>query len=236
VRGEPIRARDRIRDLSWEEARGRTLRVNEIFHSIQGEGSRAGLPTVFLRLTGCSLRCSWCDTAYAFYQGERMSLDEIRRRLLATGCPLVELTGGEPLLQPAVFPLMRRLIEADRRRVLVETGGDQNIASLPPGAVAILDVKCPGSGMHEKMDLENLRRLRPGDELKFVLADRRDYDHARGILREHGIDGERDVTFSPVHGVLDPARLAAWILEDGLEVRLQLQLHKLLWPGEERGR
>jgi 7-carboxy-7-deazaguanine synthase len=233
---EPLRARDRIRGLSWEEARGRSLRVNEIFHSIQGEGSRAGLPTAFLRLTGCALRCSWCDTERAFYQGERLRLEEIEDRLSATGCPLVEITGGEPLLQPAVYPLMRRLLARRGRTVLVETGGDQDIGTLPEGVVAILDVKCPGSGMHERMDLGNLERLRSGDELKFVLADRRDYDYAREVLREHRIDGGPLVSFAPVHGVLDPALLAAWILEDGLEVRLQLQLHKLLWPGEERGR
>lgn len=235
MRDEPVRARDRIRGLPWEEARERTLRVNEIFHSIQGEGSRAGLPTAFLRLTGCALRCSWCDTERAFHEGERLDLSQIRARLSATGCRLIEITGGEPLLQPAVFPLMRRLLE-DGCTVLVETGGDQDIGLLPEGAVAILDVKCPGSGMHERMDLENLSRLRPGDELKFVLADRRDYEYARGLLRDRGAYGGRIVSFAPVHGVLDPSRLAGWILEDGLAVRLQLQLHKLIWPGEDRGR
>ena len=178
------------------------LTVNEIFFSIQGEGTRAGRPCVFVRLTGCPLRCTWCDTAYAFHEGDRRSPDSVLAAVAAYPCRLVCLTGGEPL---------------DRR------------------AVAIMDVKAPGSGEAHRMEWRNLDLLRARDELKLVLADRADYEWARALVAEKRLAERCPVLFSPVHGVLDPGLLGRWILDDGLPVRLQVQLHKVLWPGVERG-
>jgi 7-carboxy-7-deazaguanine synthase len=209
------------------------LRVNEIFHSIQGESSHAGRPCVFVRLTGCNLRCRWCDTAYAFHEGRSMEPAELRRRIDDYGCRLVEFTGGEPLLQREALPLMAELVR-DGYEVLVETGGGVPIDDVPPGVRRIVDVKCPGSGESGRYRWENLDRLRQGDELKFVIADRDDYDWAVARVRERKLD-RWPVLFSPVHGELEPRELADWVLADGLAVRVQLQLHKLLWPGVERG-
>ena len=210
------------------------LQVNEIFHSIQGESTHAGRPCVFVRLTGCNLRCVWCDTAYAFHEGQPMSVGEVVERVAAYGCDLVEITGGEPLLQADAIPLMREL----RRRghaVLVETGGSLPIDAVPRGVGRIVDIKCPGSGEDDRNRWENLDELRPGDELKFVLADRADYCWASGQIESRKLGRNCPVLLSPVHGALDPAQLARWVLEDGLPVRVQLQLHKLLWPGVDRG-
>jgi 7-carboxy-7-deazaguanine synthase len=210
-----------------------TLVVNEIFFSIQGEGTRAGRPCVFVRLTGCPLRCVWCDTAYAFHEGKRRELDEVVAEVEAFPCRLLTLTGGEPLSQVDAFPLVTRL--ADRGfEVLVETSGHVPIERLDPRAVAILDVKAPGSGESGRMHAPNLDRLRAQDEVKLVLADRADYEWARTLARDPRLHGAT-VLFSPVHGQLDPGQLGRWILEDGLPVRLQVQLHKQLWPGVERG-
>jgi 7-carboxy-7-deazaguanine synthase len=211
------------------------LKIHEIFHSIQGESTHAGRPCTFVRLTGCQMRCVWCDTDYAFYEGGWMTLDEIVARVAAIGCPLVEVTGGEPLLQPAVHPLMSRLCDAGYE-VLLETGGGLDIAAVDPRVRRIVDVKCPASGEAENNRWENLEHLRPGDELKFVLADASDYAWAaRGVgerrLAELGIP----IHFSPVWGALDPAELAGWILRDRLPVRLGLQQHKLLWGTAARG-
>jgi len=210
------------------------LTVNEVFFSIQGEGSRAGRPCVFVRLTGCPLRCSWCDTAYAFHEGEKRTEDDVIAEIQGLPCRLVQVTGGEPLSQPAAFPFVTRLLDAGFE-VLVETSGHVLIDALDPRAVAVLDVKAPGSGETHRMEWRNLELLKPTDELKFVIADRVDYEWSRDLVRERGLQDRCPVLFSPVHGVLEPGRLARWILDDGLGVRLQVQLHKYLWPGVERG-
>jgi 7-carboxy-7-deazaguanine synthase len=211
------------------------LTVNEIFFSIQGESTRAGQPCVFVRLTGCDLRCSWCDTPYAFTDGRKRSVDDVVAAIAAFGCPLVEVTGGEPLLQPDVYPLMERLLAAGST-VLLETGGHRSLAQLPARVVAIVDVKCPGSGEVDKVDWENLARLRPHDEVKFVIRDRADYDFARAAVERHQLASRAAaVLFSPVHGVLEPRDLASWVLTDRLPVRVQLQVHKYIWGATARG-
>jgi 7-carboxy-7-deazaguanine synthase len=210
------------------------LIVNETFFSIQGEGTRAGQPCVFLRLTGCPLRCTWCDTKYAFHEGSRRSEDDVFAELQAFPCRLLTLTGGEPLSQPAVFPFVTRLLDAGWQ-VLVETSGHVALEPLDTRAVAILDVKCPGSGETHQMEWRNLDRLKPTDEVKFVIADRADYEWARDLVKERGLDARCPVLFSPVHERLEAGTLGRWILDDGLPVRLQVQLHKYLWPGVERG-
>lgn len=210
------------------------LKINEIFFSIQGESTHAGLPCVFVRLTGCNLRCAWCDTAYAFHEGRRMTVAEVVTQVEGFGCSLVEITGGEPLLQPEVIPLLQELL-ARGYRVLIETGGSLPIDAIPEGVSRIVDVKCPGSGESHRNQWENLRGLRQGDELKFVLADRRDYEWASSQIRERGLAGRCPILFSPVHGQLDPAQMSHWVLQDRLPVRVQLQLHKYLWPEVLRG-
>jgi 7-carboxy-7-deazaguanine synthase len=211
------------------------LTINEIFHSIQGESTHAGRPCVFVRLTACDLRCSWCDTSYAFTEGRKMSLDEVVDRVQGYDCPLVEITGGEPLLQRDVYPLMDRLL-ASGRTVMVETGGHLSIAQVPAQVIKIVDVKCPGSGESHRMHWENLGILGVRDEVKFVIKDRTDYQFARDVVARHHLVGRTAaVLFSPVHGVLDAHELAAWVLEDKLEVRLQLQVHKFIWGADVRG-
>jgi 7-carboxy-7-deazaguanine synthase len=211
------------------------LTVFEIYPSIQGESTHAGRPCVFVRLAACDLRCSWCDTPYAFTGGRKMSVDEVVARVADLRVPLVELTGGEPLLQREAVPLMARLLDAGHE-VLLETGGHISIADVPEAVVRIVDVKCPGSGEASKMHWPNLERLRPHDEVKFVLQDRADYEYARDVVARHGLTRRvAAVLFSPVFGVLDPRTLAAWILEDRLTVRLQLQQHKYIWSPETRG-
>lgn len=211
------------------------LTINEIFHSIQGESTHAGRPCVFVRLTACDLRCSWCDTAYAFHEGRKMSVDEVVAAVDAYGCPVVEITGGEPLLQDDVYPLMERLL-ADGRTVMLETGGHRPITRVPQAVVKIVDVKCPASGESGKNDWENLRRLAPHDEVKFVIQDRADYEFAREVVARHGLTSRVSaVLFSPVHGVLDARALSEWVLADRLTVRVQLQLHKFIWSPTTRG-
>lgn len=210
------------------------LRITEIFHSVQGEGTRAGVRCVFVRLTGCHLRCTWCDTAYAFDQGDWMTLDEIVERVRSFRCPTVEVTGGEPLLQPAVYPLLTRLADAFET-VLLETSGAVSIADVDPRVARIVDVKCPGSGEVEENEWGNLDLLTPRDELKFVLVDRADYDWAKTIIAEHDLTGRCPLLFSPVHGQLSPLELTEWILADELDVRLGLQLHKYIWQPDTRG-
>lgn len=211
------------------------LTVNEIFHSIQGESTHVGEPCVFVRLTACDLRCAWCDTTYAFHEGRRMSVDEVVAAVDRYDCPLVEITGGEPLLQPEVHPLMARLLESGKT-VLIETGGHRPIDTIPPGVVRIMDVKCPGSGESDKTDWANLGRLTAQDQVKFVIADRRDYEFARDVVRAESLPGRvAAVLFSPVHGILPARALAEWILADRLAVRLQLQAHKFIWPPDTRG-
>src|SRR2546425_723630 len=190
------------------------LTVNEIFYSIQGESTRAGRPCVFVRLTACDLRCTWCDTAYAFDEGRKQSVDEVMAEVERYDCPLVEITGGEPLLQPDVYALMNRLL-ANGRTVLLETGGHRPIDRVPAGVVKVLDVKCPGSGEDAKNDWQNLDRLSPHDEVKFVVRDRADYEFARDVIRRRDLSSRcAAVLISPVHGVLDPKTLSEWILTD----------------------
>ena len=210
------------------------LHINEIFHSIQGESIHAGRPCVFVRLTGCNLRCSWCDTEYAFHEGRPMSVADVLEQVAGYGCRCVEVTGGEPLLQPEAIDLMRELIAAGYE-VLLETGGSLSIEGVPAGVCRIVDVKCPASGEHQANRWANLELLRPGDELKFVIADRADYDWAVAHVRERGLGAECPVIFSPVHDAVSGGELADWVLRDRLPVRVQLQLHKLLWPGVLRG-
>ena len=210
------------------------MRITEIFHSIQGESSYAGQPCVFVRLTGCPLRCTWCDTDYAFYGGYESSIDDVVAKVHVYGCRLVEVTGGEPLAQPESLPLMTRLCDAGYT-VLLETSGAVDIAPVDPRVHIILDVKCPGSGMTDRMHWPNLSKLTAKDEAKFVLADRADYDWAREILAEHDIAGRCTILFSPVFGSLDVRQLAEWILTDRLPVRFQLQMHKYIWAPDMRG-
>jgi 7-carboxy-7-deazaguanine synthase len=213
----------------------KVLTVNEIFHSIQGESTHAGRLCVFVRLTACDLRCSWCDTPYAFHEGRKMSVDDVLAAVDAHACPLVEITGGEPLLQEDVYPLMERLL-ADGRTVMLETGGHRTIARVPVAVVKIVDVKCPGSGEADKNDWSNLDRLAPHDQVKFVVKDRRDYEFARDVIARHDLPARAAaVLLSPVHGVLDARTLAEWMLADRLPARLQLQLHKFIWHPSTRG-
>ena len=224
--------------------------VTEIFKSIQGEGTRAGRPCIFVRLTGCNLRCTWCDTAYAFHGGQKMSVDDVLERVELlnqlpngerAGVPLVELTGGEPLLQQEVYPLAERLIAAGYT-VMVETSGERFIGKLPKEVIRIVDVKCPDSGEPGTFNAKNLDEFSERDEVKFVISSRRDYEFARDFTREHRLDQRvHDVLFSPVnedpHGKwqgLEPRQLVEWMLEDGLSVRLGLQLHKIVWDPATR--
>jgi len=211
------------------------LRVAEMFDSLQGEGTRAGLPCAFVRLAGCNLRCRYCDTAYAQQgPGEAATVEEAAARLEEFGRRLVCITGGEPLLQPACVPLARRLIDLGHT-VVVETNGTTDIRPLPAEAVRIMDVKCPGSGECGKTLPLNLRAVRPCDEVKFVLCGRADFEWAVDFLKQHGLPGRCHLLMAPAHGLLEGQELAEWILGCGLELRLQLQLHKILWPQRTRG-
>jgi 7-carboxy-7-deazaguanine synthase len=211
------------------------LTINEIFHSIQGESSRAGQLCVFVRLTACDLRCSWCDTPYAFHEGRKMSVDEVVAAVEAFGSPLVEITGGEPLLQEDVYPLMDRLLAAGRT-VMLETGGHRPTMRVPAAVLKIVDVKCPASGESDRNDWSNLDRLEPHDEVKFVVQDRADYDFAREVIARYDLPSRvAAVLMSPVHGVLEPKTLSEWMLADRLAARLQLQLHKYIWSPMTRG-
>lgn len=228
--------------------------ITEVFKSIQGEGTRAGLPCIFVRLTGCNLRCTWCDTAYAFHGGKKMELDEVLARVdeLAgraagahgsqTSVPLVELTGGEPLLQEDIYPLAEGLLIAGYT-VMIETSGERFIGRLPQEVIKIVDVKCPDSGEADTFDMSNLEALSENDEVKFVISTRRDYEFAREFTAKHELAGRvRQVLFSPVFEDpqktwpgLEPRLLVEWMLADGLPVRLALQLHKFVWNPATRG-
>ena len=211
------------------------LTINEIFHSIQGESTYAGAPCVFVRLTACDLRCTWCDTPYAFTEGAKRTVADVVGEVMAFGCRLVEITGGEPLLQEDVYPLMAEL-RARGLTVLLETGGHISVARVPEGVVKVIDVKCPASGESARNHWPNLDLLAPGDEVKFVIRDRADFEFARGVVARHGLAGKcAAVLFSPVHGVLPPLDLASWILADRLAVRLQLQVHTYIWGAHARG-
>jgi len=211
------------------------ITVNEIFYSVQGESTYAGQRCVFVRLTACDLRCSWCDTPYAFYEGRKRSLDDVLAEVDRFACDLVEVTGGEPLLQEGVYPLMTALL-ARGKTVLVETGGHRSTVRVPDAVVTILDIKCPGSGEDAKMDWDNLSRLRPHDEVKFVIKDRADYDYAREVIGNYNLAARAAaIHMSPVHDVLSPRALSEWVLADALPVRVQLQLHKYIWDPATRG-
>jgi 7-carboxy-7-deazaguanine synthase len=210
------------------------MRITEIFYSIQGESTYAGLPCTFVRLTGCPLRCTWCDSEYTFHGGIDLSLNEVMERVRAYDCRLVEVTGGEPLHQPEVFSLIHALCE-DGCTVLVETSGAIDVSPVDPRAHIILDVKCPGSGMMDRMDWKNLDRLTAKDEVKFVLKDRADYEWACSILTQYDLTYRCAILFSPVFGKLDLRQLAEWMLADKLSVRFQMQLHKYIWHPSMRG-
>jgi len=211
------------------------LTVNEIFYSIQGESDYVGRPCVFVRLTGCDLRCVWCDTPYAFHKGSRRDVDEVVADVEQYKCELVEITGGEPLLQEDVYLLMDKLL-ALGVTVLLETGGHVSVARVPEAVVKVMDVKCPGSGEFGRNAWDNLSRLTERDQVKFVITDQADYEFARDVVRQHALETRcREVLFSPAHGLLPPERLAEWMLSDRLPVRLQIQLHKHLWGAEARG-
>ena len=210
------------------------LKVTEIFHSIQGESTHAGRPCVFVRLTGCPLRCTWCDTAYAFYGGRDFTENDVIEQVRAFGCPLVEVTGGEPLSQPEACSLLARLCD-EGFEVLLETSGAIDTAGVDRRVRVVLDVKCPGSGMAERMHWPNLERLASQDEVKFVIKDRGDYEWARDLIRRRDLAARCTVLVSPVFGETDPRQLAEWVLADRLPVRFQLQLHKHVWAPDMRG-
>lgn len=210
------------------------MRITEIFHSIQGESTYAGSPCVFVRLTGCPLRCTWCDTEYAFYGGQELSDEDILSKIRAFGCSLVEVTGGEPLAQPRCFPFISKLCNAGHT-VLIETSGAIDITAVDPRAHVILDIKCPGSGMTDRMHWQNVQKLAAKDEAKFVLAGQADYGWARDIVTQYDLANRCTVLFSPVFGALELRHLAEWVLADRLPVRVQTQLHKLIWTPDMRG-
>jgi 7-carboxy-7-deazaguanine synthase len=211
------------------------LTVSEIYLSVQGESTHSGRPCVFVRLTACNLRCTWCDTPYAFSGGRKMVVDDVVAEVTALGCTLVELTGGEPLLQPEAVPLMERLVAAGRE-VLLETGGHMPIDDVPDEVVTIVDVKCPGSGEAGSMHWPNLEQVSKRDEVKFVIRDRADFDYAVDVVARYGLATRvAAVLFSPVFGVLPPADLARWLLDARVPARLQLQAHKYIWDPAPRG-
>ena len=204
------------------------IKINEIYLSVQGESTHTGLPCIFIRLTGCNLRCSWCDTAYAFHEGKNMSIDEILQKVANFGIHLVEITGGEPLMQDNVYILMRRLIESGYK-VMLETGGSISLERVPKEVIKIMDLKCPGSGEQEKNNLDNLKLLVPHDEVKFVILDKKDYEWSRDIIKKYKINETAHILLSPVFDKLELKEMVKWILEDRLPVRLQTQLHKIIW-------
>lgn len=210
------------------------LKIHEIFHSLQGESTRVGLPTVFVRLTGCPLRCGYCDTAYAFQGGENMTLEQILEKVASYGAKYVTVTGGEPLAQKECIPLLEKLCDAGYS-VSLETSGAMDTSKVDARVSVILDLKTPGSGEQEKNLWSNLERLKPADEVKFVLCGREDYEWAKQVLAERGIAEQCTVLFSPVYSQLNPTVLADWVLQDRLPVRMQVQLHKILW-GETPGK
>jgi 7-carboxy-7-deazaguanine synthase len=210
------------------------IKINEIYLSIQGESSHTGLPCVFVRLTGCNLRCVWCDTAYAFHEGKTQSIDQTLKDVKIFGINLVEITGGEPLMQEDVYPLMEALLE-NGYKVMLETGGSLSLGKVPRDVIKVLDLKCPGSGEHKKNNLDNLKLLAPHDEVKFVILDRRDYEWSRDLIKKQKINETAPILFSPVYGKLELKELVKWILEDRLPVRLQTQLHKIIWSKETQG-
>jgi len=211
------------------------IRIHEIYESIQGESTFAGLPCTFVRLSRCNLRCRWCDTPQAFEGGTQLPRAEVLEKALSFGTPLVELTGGEPLLQPGAIPLLRELCDSGRT-VLLETSGERDISAVDPRVHRIMDLKAPGSDESHGNRWENVEHLTPRDEVKIVLADRADYDWAKGVLEEHALaDRVNAVLLSPVWGELDPKDLVQWVLEDRLRARVNLQMHKVIWDPDTQG-
>ncbi|HEY6331547.1 MAG TPA: radical SAM protein [Blastocatellia bacterium] len=210
------------------------MRITEIYKSIQGESSFVGLPCIFVRTTGCDLRCQWCDSEFTFTGGTTMSVDEIVAQVAKLDCHLVELTGGEPLLQADINELACRLCDRGHT-VIIETGGHRDISILDPRVVRIMDLKCPGSGECERNLWANLTQLRPTDEIKFVLADRRDYEWARDTIRRHRLEHRVKLLISTAYGAVETSKVVDWMLEDKLDARFQLQAHKYIWPPEARG-
>jgi 7-carboxy-7-deazaguanine synthase len=210
------------------------MRITEIYKSIQGESSYTGLPCVFVRTTGCDLRCRWCDSEFTFTGGTPMTIDEIVSHVEEYRCDLIELTGGEPLLQPEIHELARRLCDAGNT-VLIETGGHRDISGLDARVIRIMDLKCPASGECERNLWSNLQHLQPADEVKFVIADRTDYEWARATIRRHGLEDRVKILISAAYGLSGPRDLVEWMLEDRLRARFQLQVHKYIWPPNARG-
>ncbi len=211
------------------------LKVNEIFSSILGEGTYAGVPCAFVRLTGCNLRCSYCDTKQAYDNGIEMSVDQVMRAVAKYNLAPVLITGGEPLLQEGVYELMNKLLDADHL-VLLETNGSVSIEKVPGDVIAILDLKCPGSGECHRNIFTNIEYLSEPDNVKFVIRDRIDYEWAVNVIDEYGLEAVLFILMSPVYEVMDPKELSAWMMEDKLLARISLQIHKIIWGPEERGR
>lgn len=210
-------------------------KINEIYYSIQGEGTQAGLPCVFVRFTYCNLRCTYCDTGYAFYEGIEMSTDQIIEKIKRNNCNLVEITGGEPLVQKEdCLILMKKLCDLNYQ-VMIETSGSISISEIDPRVKIIMDLKCPSSGMEKKNLYENLIYLKPADELKFVIGNREDYQWSKRIIKENNLEEKCILLFSPVFGMIEPVEIVNWILEDNLKVRFQLQLHKYIWDPQTKG-
>ena len=222
-----------MRNMSSKFLKVDALWLNEIYYSIQGESSFAGLPCVFIRCAGCSLRCSWCDTDYAFYEGEHTSFDQILQTIRSYSCRLVELTGGEPLDQPSSYDFLKKLCD-EGLTTLLETGGHRPIESIDERVHRIIDMKCPSSKMTKRNRLENLDYVTMQDEVKFVIGHREDYDFAVNMIRQFSLDKRTKILFSAVHQVLEHSMLAKWILDDHLQVRLQAQLHKIIWGAEAK--
>lgn len=219
----------------WEDQiQQNSLTITEIYKSIQGESSYTGWPCVFIRLSGCPLRCRWCDTVYSFKEGPSLTIPEIIAQVDKMGVPLVELTGGEPLAQPAAIALMSQLLNKGYK-VLLETGGSEPIEQVPQNVHIIMDIKCPGSGMVERNRWENLDYLKPTDELKFVIADEADFRWAANLLREQRLDERFNCLFSAAFGLVTPKQLVEWILAENLSVRLNLQIHKYIWSPRAKG-
>jgi 7-carboxy-7-deazaguanine synthase len=214
---------------------GFQVKVCEMFTSIQGESSYAGLPCIFIRMTGCNLRCSYCDTTYAYYEGREFSEEDIISEVRRAGISLVEITGGEPLLQKEVFHLIKRLLD-EGYKVLIETNGSLSIREVDKRAVVILDIKTPGSGMGEKMDLSNIDIIKSTDEIKFVITGRNDYEWSKAVIYKYNLIDKCHLLLSPAYGILPSERLARWMIEDGLQARLNLQLHKYIFGADERGK
>ena len=210
------------------------IKVNEIFYSIQGEGSSAGLPCIFVRLTYCNLRCTYCDTEYAFYEGREMSISDILYEIKKYKCKLVEITGGEPLIQEECLDLMKELCELEYE-VMIETGGSLSIKNIDHRVKVIMDFKCPSSGMVRKNDYENINFLKHTDEVKFVVGTKEDYQWSKNLINEFGLDKKCRILFSTVFDKLDNKELAEWILQDNLNARFQIQLHKYIWEPDKKG-